>query len=229
MEKKVNVEVENNEEVKILKSKYKKSKKILLSIILIIVVIVGIKFTRDFIIFEKVMKNNICVYLGDNYKIVSKNGRQEHILYYKDGVRKAVTNSGNNHEVVSFKDIGYFIMHDEKKYFTSDMSMLAQGSTDGTENILWGSEEELDKLELLKTMITSFAKVRKEEYKGEKYITIQMNMLKLWANPDTYYIEKENVDGQIEERTIEKDVVTDEDMQVPDLTGYEEIQIGENQ
>jgi len=230
MSENINIKIENNKEVKQIKKKYKKLKDILLIIIFIILVLLIINFIHDFIIFEKVVKNNAFVYLGENYKITSEDNGQERIIYYKDGVRKGITRNKNN-EVVSFNDIAYLIMHDEKQYYTNDEMMLLHGSNDGKENLFmymgW-SEESLDKIDILKTMITSFVRVGKEEYKGKQYITVQMNMYKIWVNPDTYYIEKENLDGQIGEKTIEKNVVTDEDMQVPDLTEYKEIEVGQN-
>ena len=58
------------------------------------------------------------------------------------------------------------------------------------------------------------------QLENTKYITISSGNSKAWYNTDTFLLEKRIGPSIIEEYSYEFDVVTDEDITVPDLTEY---------
>lgn len=220
MKKNLNPELENNEDVKKVKKQYKKIIKIVLIILAICLVVLLINFIRMYLGFSKIMNANISVDLGDNYKITTYEFGLPVYVYFKDNVKKIVRNQGKDNEFIIYQteNESYGILTKTKKYFDVDLFRKVN-EIDLISSMMW-DKEYIDLKNFIRVMFTENVKLGKEEYKGKDYITLTIDMIKLWANPENYYVEKELRYGDEIIRVIEKDVVNDEDIKIPNLEQY---------
>lgn len=214
MKKNVNQEIENNEEVKKIKNKYKRIFKIFIISIIIVLTVLTIKILYDFNICEKTINANMTSNLGNNYKITRISYANDIIYTYrKDDIFQNIHPNGTSLVIVG--ETAYMFDLGKKEYQELDWNMS---------NPLNTAEYEISKKDIFVNYILAGAKIGKEEYKGKEYITMRVDTHKVWINPDTYYIEKEVLSGQVEEKTIEKDVVKDDDILYYHLDEYTKIE-----
>lgn len=214
MKKELKSEIENNEEVKKIKSKYKKISRIFLIAIIMILIVLTIKILYDFNICVKTINANNTSNLGNNYKITRISYANDiTYTYRKDDIFQNIHPNGTALVIVGEK--AYMFELEKKEYQELDWNLS---------NPLNTSEYEMSKKDIFVNYILNGAKIGKEEYKGKQYITIRVDTHKVWVNPDTYYIEKELLSGQVEEKTIEKNVVKDEDILFYNLDEYTKIE-----
>ena len=220
MLKKKSKDVENHEEVKVIKKQYKKMRNIILICLSIFIILFAIKFLHDFVIIHKVLKVNYAD-LGDNYKITFYENQLQtpRYIYYKDGITKYLLPNAPSNIVIT-KDGYLYVIQTEKKTYTKFENVL--GNSKGVSLSYMSFGVDMDIQHILQFMILERCKVSKEEYKNQNYITLQFGMYKMWINPTTYYVEKEIFSGQVTEKVIEKNVVTEEDIKMPNLEGYTE-------
>lgn len=220
MKKNFNSELENNEEVKKVKRQYKKILKIVLVILAICLVVVLINFIRIYLGFSKIMKANVAVDLGNNYKITTYEFGFPVYVYFKDNVKKTVRNEGKDNEFIIYQteDTAYGIMPKTKRYFDVEL-IRSVNESDLIASMMW-DRDYIDLKNFVRLMFTESVKLGKEEYNGKDYITLTIDMIKLWANPETYYVEKELRHGEEISRIIEKDVIKDKDLEIPNLEEY---------
>ncbi|MBP3596745.1 MAG: hypothetical protein J6J60_05035 [Clostridia bacterium] len=220
MKKNLNPELENNEEVKKVKKQYKKIIKISLIILVICLGLFLINFIKTYLTFSKIMKSNIAINLGDNYKITTYEVGVPVYVYFKDNVKKTVRNEGKDNEFIIYQteDKTYGITPKTKRYFDIELRR-GVNEIDLISSMMW-DKEYLDFKNFVRVMFTESVRIGKEEYNGKDYITLTIGMIKLWVNPETYYVEKELRYGDETLRIIEKDVVKDGDIEIPNLEEY---------
>lgn len=218
---------EINEELEEVKTKYKNIIKTIIFLIILLVVFLVIKLIYTYNVVSRVFYSNYKIDFGDNYKITVYKGTEkkiQDITYCKDNIRKIVRNLDETECVIyCTKDKIYSIWPDSKAYECYDNS----------------TKEDINKITLINYYaigingptskdIWDFIKygnirIGKEIDNNKEYITIQDDAYKLWVDKETYLIKKEKLNGQITENLIEKDIVTDEDIKMIDLSEYSEI------
>lgn len=222
MKKELDKNIENNEDVKKIKSKYKRIIKSASIILIIILLIFLINFIRTYSEFSKILKTNIAANLGENYKVITYTDGNSVHTYCKNGVKKIIRNIGKPSEIITIqtKDKSYAIAESTKTYWDVQFTHNEVNKIDLISSIFC-DEEYLTPKDFIRVMLTEKVKIDKEEYNGKDYIILNIDMIKIWVNPDTYYIEREIRFGEETQRIIEKNVVTDKDVEIPNLEGYE--------
>lgn len=225
----------NQEEIELLEHKYgklKKALKVILIFVLVLLIMFTISFVYRFSVLKKMFMVNTIADLGNNCKVTrfNENGINYKTIYFKDNVKKEVyIDEDGNENIYIVKEGGpYFINETDKTYELREPEELRD---DWLESSLETSlvnylvtnsskEEKFLSNSIIKFLLKDTVIIEKDNYRDKECILILINENKFWLNPDTYYIEKEEFRDQIVEQFIECDVVTDEDVQVPDLTGY---------
>lgn len=220
MKKELDKHIENNEEVKKIKSQYKKILNLVFTLLAIIIIIFTINFIRTYSKFYKILKNNIGVDLGDNYKITTYIDGDVIYTYCKNGIIKTVRNIDKVNEIISIQtnEKSYIILEKSKEFW--DMPNINREVNKANLMSIMLLEEDITIKNIVTWMITENISIEKEVYEGKKYIVLNMEMTKLWVNPETYYIEREMNFGQEFKNKIEKNVVTDKDVEIPKLEEY---------
>lgn len=215
----------SKEEVNMVKRKYKKIKRtILLISAFILVIIVGNRFITTLRL-QQILKKNIGINLGTNYKITRIENGMENIIYSKDGIYCQVMNHKNG--LFAKDDKIYFVNYETKQYQLLDSSFIELPSSSLVFlNYFWIEESSIHSFkDMLFLVYESKVKFGSEIINDVKYITIEMKAIgeKIWIHPDTNLVEKENMHGQILEQKVEKNVVTDENIKAPWELDFTEI------
>ena len=226
-EKNEEEKMKNIEELSNVKKKYTKIRNIIIILIFILILFGIIYYSWKYIVLSKILRANYSVNLGTNYKITEYiNGNKENptITYYKDGV--CVTGSFWD------ENKSYFYLDDDNKYYIQERDgYKSYRKINVYENYdpekiflfnfqnLLSEPKEIQVKDVLNYTFKTNIIIGKEEYRGKEYITLQNGMGKLYSNPENYYIEKQLYQGQVNERIIEKGVVTTE-TELPDLSTY---------
>lgn len=221
MKKNLNPELENNEDVKKIKKQYKKIIKIALILLILCLILFLINFIRIYLGFSKILKANVGVNIGDNYKITTYEFGHPVYVYFKDNIKKTVRNEGKDNEFIIYQteNESYGIIPKTKKYF--DVNLFRKvNEIDLISSMMW-DRENIDLKNFVRVFFTEGVKLGKENYKGKEYITLTIDMIKLWVNSDTYYVEKELRYGEEITRVIEKNVVKENELSIPDLDVFE--------
>lgn len=215
-----------NEEVVMVKNKYKKMRRIILIILLVIILIYAGNILITALRIQRVFIDNTNVDLGDNYKLTRVHNDLQTITYYKDGITNVLYTNGKNSLYVKDNQY-YYISYDKKEYVQrNDIKEFVEPSSTVSLLNYWGTFED-GYVHSLKNMIEltfqANAKFSTENINGQKYEVIEMKGMgdTLWINKDNHFIEKEDMQGQIVEQKIEKNVVTDEDVKAPWDMGFE--------
>lgn len=226
-EKNEEEKMKNIEELSNVKKKYTKIRNIIIILIFILILFGIIYYSWKYIVLSKILRANYSVNLGTNYKIteyINENIENPTITYYKDGV--CVTGSFWD------ENKSYFYLDDDNKYYIQERDgYKSYRKINVYENYdpekiflfnfqnLLSEPKEIQVKDVLNYTFKTNIIIGKEEYRGKEYITLQNGMEKLYSNPENYYIEKQLYQGQVNERIIEKGVVTTE-TELPDLSTY---------
>lgn len=227
-----NAEVENNEEVKKLKKKYKKLRNCIIIPIIIIVLIAVIVLTYNSLTIRKILKNNLSINLGDNYKytIVSYSfdnpeNEVETMSFHKDGVISVVLQNGK-YGMIKDNDMTYQLMYETKEYRALENGLLMGESINDLSTYFLIDKEDADSFgKIAEIVYKAMIFVGNEKIDGTSYYVI--NFLgfgeKIYINKETYLVEKSIFEDRIMEYKLEKDVVTDEDIMLPQDRGFTDI------
>lgn len=226
-EKNEEEKMKNIEELSNVKKKYTKIRNIIIILIFILILFGIIYYSWKYIVLSKILRANYSVNLGTNYKIteyINENIENPTITYYKDGVCVTGTFWDENKS--------YFYLDDDNKYYIQERDgYKSYRKINVYENYdpekiflfnfqnLLSEPKEIQVKDVLNYTFKTNIIIGKEEYRGKEYITLQNGMEKLYSNPENYYIEKQLYQGQVNERIIEKGVVTTE-TELPDLSTY---------
>lgn len=210
-----------NKELENVKSKYKKIIKIIVLLIILLIIFFSTKLIYTYNIISKILYTNYNVDLGNNYKLTVYKGKDreiESITYYKNNVKKTILNNDENHVGFCTNDKIYSIWKDSKVYECYDnpekdnkkvsfINYYSLGINGPTSKDVW------------EFILYNNIKIQNEA----EFKVIEMNPYKLWVDKETYLIKKEKLWEQVREYIVEKDVVTDEDIKLIDLSDYKEI------
>lgn len=222
----------SEEEVKFVKSKYRKMLLVIIIIPLLILLLYGGNLVITALRLQKVLQNNIDIDFGTNYKLTRNAYGSESTTYYKDGVINHVLVNGKS-RIYGKDNQVYFVFDDKKEYQKVEMNGFFD--TPACLNLLnyfWIEKDDVSSLkEMILLTYQSGVKFGSESIANQKYITVELKAFseKLWINADTNLIDKENMDGQILEQKVEKNVVTNKDIKAPWELGYTETLLFEEQ
>lgn len=227
-----NTEVENNEEVKKLKTKYKKMKYSIIIPIVLVIVILAIMFVYNTLTIQKILKENVLLDLGDNYKYTTVNytianpeDKVESQIYHKDGIVSIVLQNGK-YGMIKDGETTYQIMYETKEYRVIEDGLMMGDNDNTLLNYFMIGKDEVNSFWKIAEMVYKVRVVigREKDENGSYYV---VNFLgfdeKFYVNKETYLIDKNVFDDRIMETKTEKDVVTDEDIKLPQDRGFTEI------
>lgn len=214
-----------NEEVIKVKNKYKKMIHVILLVLLIIILIFGGNILINALRLRRVFIDNVNVDLGDNYKLTRIENNFQNTTYHKDGITNFIYSDGKD-GLYSKDNEFYYVSYDKKEYVKrNDIKEFVEPSSTISLLNYWGVDDEY--VHSLKNMLLlayqSNAKFSSEIIDGQKYSVIELKAFgdTLWVNNDNHFVEKEDMQGQIVEQKVEKNVVTDEDVKAPWELGFE--------
>ncbi len=214
----------STEEVKKIKSTYKKMKYTIFFLLLAIIIFYISNLLITTLYLQNIVKKNLGINLGNNYKLTRTSGNYTTTIYYKDGIYNHIY-SDNQKSIYAKNEEIYQVDYLTKTYQKIELNSFLQPhvSLSLFNYFYFGEDEEsLSFKSLLTTVYQANVKLSSETIHQQKYLTVSLKAFneKLWIHPDTYYIEKENMDGQITEQKLEKNVVTDEDIKTPWDLGF---------
>ena len=222
-----NVEV-NNKELSEVKNRYKKLKNIIIIILFILIGIFLINEIHDIYILNKILKYNVDVDCGNNYKVVRNENGDISEFYLKDDRSKHVGGNGKN-VMMWTKDSAYIVLHDTKEYFEfigDEMPMKYMGGRTTVTFFpsIMVSKQDIDSLfELLDFKYSFRINIDSEVIEGKDYYVLETDVdIKMWFSKEDYKFLRELNYGRLTTIDIEKDVVADEEMKTPIELGYTE-------
>lgn len=225
------------EELEKIERKYKKLRKSVLIVLLLILGMFLITTTYKFVILRKVADNNINIEVGDNYKLTRKTEETISTIFVKDNIYKTVNELiGRDmyivnvytdnmwHSFVEVKDSSenngiktyYYERAQETKIILNRTSLSGYFVMMYDETM---SDAKVSSIGILQAILSGNIEIKSTEYKGKDcYKVIH----------DSHYIivDKENFialnDNGVEIK-LEKGVVTDEDIKMPDINEYNKV------
>ncbi len=224
-----NKEVKNKEEeLKTIKTKYKKLKLAILLVIIIIVISFIFNLLYTSIVTQKIFKSNTSIDIGDNYKATYLyDGKVNRIVYYKDNKVKTVHLSGDV-GMIFVNDKQYLVNFAKKQYMELENNgvNISNVETNLIQHIAIDEQYVNSLGNIIKIVLADNVKLRTEKDKNQKeYLALEIKNsgIKLLVNKENYLVEKEISNGSTQEIKIEKDVVVDEDVLSPEELGYTKV------
>ena len=222
----------DNKDVNEVKRNYKKLRNIFLIILILVILIFLGKFIYDIVILNNIFEHNLDVKMGDNYKVITKEGDNVIERYFKGDRAKLVAGNGSN-EMFWYKDNVYMMDNDKKEYIDYSEEEVMPSRINANGNYvsfmpsIYLSREDVDTLfEIIKYKYIFGLSVSSEQIDGKDFYVIKSDMdIKLWYSKEDYKFEKELNYGRITTIEVIENVVTDEDMLLPIERGYTKIEI----
>ena len=213
----------SEEEVKIVKSKYKKMRLTILLILLFIILIYIGNLLITALQVQSILQNNVSVDLGNNYKLTRTFNGNTNTTYYKDGIYNCVF-SDSTYGLYGKDNEIYDVMYETKEYqkLNSEYSFSLPYNVTLLNYLSVDKEFVASLKDIMLFVCQDNIKLHTEIINNQKYLVteIKASGSKWWVNSDTYLVEKEDHQGQIVEQNVEKNVVTDEDIKAPWDLGF---------
>lgn len=209
------------EELKKLESQYNKYMKIIkviLLIILFVALIFATRFIYCFSLANKILHANYIDILSKNYKKTyfttfndSPTEDSSITYYYKDGVTVMEASFFKSYSIDG-KIYDFYPNSDEKKYSVHEY----------VESDKWEDFNFPRKIATIAVYASTFytCDIGHEELNGEKCIVFKDENNKVYYNAETFLQVRDDNSNSITDITYEFDVVTDEDIKLPDLSEY---------
>lgn len=224
------------EELEKIERKYKRLKKSVLIVLLFILIIFIIVTSYKFIILRKVADNNINIEVGDNYKLTRKTEESISTIFVKDGIYKTVNEMKGAmkiinvyqdnmwHSFVEVKDSSE--NNGMKTYYyerAQEIKMVLNRTSLSGYFIMMYDETMVDakvsSIGILKAILSGNMEIKSTEYNGK-------DCYKVIHDSNYMIVDKENftaVNDNGVEIKLEKGVVTDEDIKMPDINEYTKV------
>lgn len=216
------------DELEKVKKEYSKYMKIIKTIIIILLIIATILLGRTiykFCILNKIVDKNVCMDLGDNYKITTYNELDNSIFltqYYKNNMKRSTSKDGEENYISN--DTMYLIVPRDMEYsiIKSEGINLMYNKK---ESLLFGTvyeDENFQKKSSLKNGMKY--KLSSEEYNNENYMTLELGRYKYYIDKEDFIIKYKKDGNEFYRYEIEKNIVTDEEVAIPNLSGYTKME-----
>lgn len=211
----------NKQELEKLETKYNKYIGIIKKILLIIIFVCIILLVRYGYVYS-LMYNTIEANNSDkskenckitySYTYKNEENNSTIIVYCKDGI-----------SVMKVEDFFTEYYIDNKKYSIYDTAIGKTYSINDFENRNFETITTWERLLVVFNQTNSCfnANIDHEVLNGEKCITLEKNNEKNWYNAENYLLVKKEEDKYTLDMKYENEVVTDEDISLPDLSEYE--------
>lgn len=202
-------------------------KSILLIIAILVIVFLGIKLYKWQLLL-KLFNHNANYDLGNNYRIIQRDGNTGSVTekLYKDGI-SFIKFKDNTSAIWSDGSQKYIIISKDKKYFVVDNNQPPT-SLDNTVTLLSyllvTEENSNTSLDILSYVFTHNISIRNEEYGEHKCYVVKLDESKFWVDKDSLFVIREDFNNESTETTVETNVLTNEDIKMPDLSEYERIE-----
>ena len=197
--------------------------KVLIAFVVVFVLIFfGVRFYQLKII-SKIFDHNIDYNIGNNYKLIQRDGRTGAIteMLYKDGISYLKLNDkGDFWENENTK---YMIIEDENKYLILDKKSPPLGLDSRISFGTYGLFNTEKKSDLLKLILTKGIDIHEEEYGDYQCYVINFEGEKIWVDKETMFIIRNDYAGQTTEYKVETNIVMENDVKLPNLENYTKI------
>lgn len=224
------------EELEKIEIKYKKLKKSVLVVLLLILIVFCISTLYKFIILRKVADNNINIDVGNNYKLTRKTDDYTSTTFVKDGIYKTVNEREGDiiitnvfadnkwHSFVEVKDSAengkiktyYYERNQETKMFLNRTSLSSNYMMMYDEQ---SASEKVGNMGILQTILAGNVEIKSTKYNEKDcYKIIHDSHYMIVDKKDFVAINDNGV-----EIKLEKGVVTDEEIKMPDINEYKNV------
>lgn len=221
------------EELEKVERKYKRLRKSVLIVLLLIIIIFLVTTSYKFVILRKVADNNINVEVGDNYKIIRTTKDSVSTTFVKDGILKTVnkmsgamtiTNVLMNNTWHSFVEVKETPENDEIKtyyYERAQETNVVLNRTNLNEYFIMMYDEQMAEAKvsswgILQAILAGGIEIKSTEYNGKDCYKVIHDSHYMIVDKDNFTAVNDN--GV--EIKLEKNVVTDEDIKMPDKNEY---------
>lgn len=215
------------DELEKVKSEYNKYIKIIKVLIIIFAIVASIILVKNLFklgIAYKIVQNNVWMDLGDNYKITVYDEKTNEVTstkYFKnDIVRENLTLNNIDHFITNDSTL-YWIIHDKKEYqilsesiyriiYNPKVSLYFYGESSASE--IYQKKNCIEKIMKHKLYI--------EKYNEKQYIVSDIGYNKYYFDLSDFILRYKTNGNDMNRYEIEKGVVTDEEVTIPDLSTY---------
>lgn len=213
------------EKVKAQYNRYIKIIKVIVIVLMIVAVILLSKTIYKFSIVYKVIQNNVWMDLGDNYKITTydeKTGDAIHIQYYKNNIKKIIDSGENESYLTSDKWYRVSIEYKQYSIITDNIVQLLYVPKESLFSGETFLNERLQKVQAIKNGMNY--EIGKENYNNKDYMILYTGYTKYYIDKDDFIIKYKKSGNDFYRYEIEINVVTDEDIAIPDLSDYTKME-----
>ncbi len=213
------------EKVKAQYSRYIKIIKLIALVLLIIVVILLSKTIYKFSIVYRMVENNVWMDLGDNYKITTydeKTGNVKLAQYYNNDIKKIVDDSENESYLTSDKWYCVSVEYKEYSIITDNIVQLLYVPKESLFLQETYLNERLQKMQAIKSGMNY--DIGKENYNNKEYVILYTDYYKYYIDKEDFIIKYKKSGNDFYRYEIETNVVTDEDVKIPDLSDYTKME-----
>lgn len=215
------------DELEKVKSEYNKYIKIIKVLIIIFAIVASIILVKNLFklgIAYKIVQNNVWMDLGDNYKITVYDEETNEVTkttYFKNDIVRENLTSNNIDYFITNDSTLYWIIHDKKEYqilseyiyriiYNPKVSLYSYGESSASET--YQKKSCIEKIMKHKLYI--------EKYNEKQYIVSDIGYNKFYFDLSDLILRYKTNGNDMNRYEIEKGVVTDEDVTIPELSTY---------
>lgn len=222
------------DELEKVKSEYNKYIKIIKVLIIIFAIVASIILVKNLFklgIAYKIVQNNVWMDLGDNYKITVYDEKTNEVTstkYFKNDIVRIVDvfmNETTEHFITP-DYIDYWLIPGEKEYAISSMPVeIVKIVYNHKANLFSPEAQVLSEFLQKKNSIEKIMKHKLylEKYNEKQYIVSDLGYNKYYFDLSDFILRYKTNGNDMNRYEIEKGVVTDEEVTIPDLSTYRNL------
>ena len=219
----------NKEKLDKLKAKYMKVKKplvILTALFSLVIILYVVIFTYKFIVLKKVFTINNQNALGNNFKrtVYTSDNIISHTTYYKDGVLRY--NIGNYLDLYYIENKAYSINTYNLTYTVAEIpdDYIPGISLFNLDAVGAGQKSSKSATQnAFESLFENNLNIKKDFIENKEYLIISTENKDTFIDPNTFLVFKTNYLGTINYQIIEKNIVTDSEINLPNLNLYTKV------
>ena len=190
--------------------------------IIFILIFFGVRLYQ-FKIISEIFDHNIDYDIGNNYKLTQRDGRTGATteMLYKDGT--SYLKFYDKGSIWENENTKYMIIESENKYLILDKKSPPLGLDSRISLGTYGLFNTEKKSDLSKLILTKGIDIHEEKYGNYQCYVINFEGEKIWVDKETMFIIRDDYAGQTTEYKVETNIVTDNDVKLPNLENYTKI------
>lgn len=217
------------DELEKVKSEYNKYIKIIKVLIIIFAIIGSIILVKNIFklgIAFKLVQNNVWMDLVDNYKITVYDEKTNEVIqttYFKNNTTRVI--SGMTEHFITSDYLDYWIVPEEKEYsiisepfvkviYNKKASLFVPGGSFSNE--IYQKKVSIEEIMEHKLYI--------EKYNDKQYIVSDLGYNKYYFDLNDFIVKYETRGNNLNRYEIQTNIVTDEEVTLPDLSNYEKME-----